>query len=150
MEINVRKFIFKLFNVDSLLHEANIRGQEEERAKQERRGREYNKYDLSIGEQVIVIGNSPSTKNGDILVATVVGHTTCGDKEIPVLEDVNGHQFMSMGVLIPFYQDRFDALKKLTWWERWNIFSGWPSSLDEQSAKNIEEGRPAWDGGDVK
>lgn len=101
-----------------------------------------------IGEKVIVVGNSPSMRTDEpVLVATVVGYDEMGTNFFPILENSNGEKFMTMGKLIPFDQNRYETLMKLSWWEQWNAVSVWGPSIDLQSAANLEAGRPAWDNG---
>lgn len=152
-EKSMRDFIFKILGIQSLITRSYQKGRAEclSEIKNNQEVEKFRKVELNypVGQEVIVVGNSPSLRTNDsVLVATVVGYDEMGSNIFPILENSKKEKFMTMGKIIPFDQNRYNTLKKLTWWEQWNAVSVWGPSIDAQSAKNLEEGRPAWDNGE--
>ena len=86
-------------------------------------------------------GQSPVQK------ATVVGYEDFGHSVHILLQDETGKEFCTGGKIIHFDQNRWDSFQKLAWWEQHNVATEWGPSRNEQEAKNLTEGRPAWDNG---
>ena len=148
----MKNFLLKILGIQSLIESSYQKGRNSviKELKEKEESDKLRKLELNypVGEKVIVVGNSPSMRTKEpVLVATVVGYDEMGTNFFPILENSTGEKFMTMGKIIPFDQNRYETLKKLSWWEQWNAVSAWGPSIDRQSAINLEAGRPAWDNG---
>ena len=79
-----------------------------------------NLINYPVGTKVIIVGNEPCE---DLIIATVVDHMPMTREEImePVFKSENNEKFISMGIIHYWSQEKEDALKKLTWDERFNV-----------------------------
>lgn len=144
----MKQLILRLLGVPDLLQQAKNQGFNEQKKIQSEKDKNRTSVNYPVGSKVMVIGNSPPEPgDGDLLVATVVNYDDLGHSLLPVLEKANGEKFCTMAKLIHFDENRYQVLKRLSWWERWNVVTEWGPSLNSQEATNLEANRPAWDNG---
>lgn len=149
----MKQMLLKLLGVERLLNQARYEAVQAESAERREREAKRVRINYPVGTKVMVIGNSPPPKDAfgadDITVAEVVGYQSHGKQdEFQILRNSKGEEFTTMAKIIRFDEARFDVLKNLTWWQRWNVVTEWGSSLTPETARNLEAGRPAWDNGD--
>ena len=106
------------------------------------------KINYPINSRCILIPNGPAER---ITVATVVGydyHNENSREYFPLFQVDGGPVFATFAKIIPYDENRYEALMKLAWWERWNVVTSFGPSLNAQEALNLENDRPAWDDGE--
>lgn len=140
----MKKFILKLFGLETLIAQAYENGLKDgAKNNQEQQELRRLKVNYPVGTLVMHLSaQSPIQK------ATVIGHEQIKNSSYLVLKDENGKEFITGGKVLLFDQNRWESFQKLLWWEQHNVGTEWGPSLDAQKAKNLEEGRPAWDNGD--
>lgn len=97
-----------------------------------------------IGTKIIVISNEPY-QHGDfneICVGEVLAYdaiTMSGQPVIIYKDERADEEFMSLSEPMYYSQELFDSLSKLTWDERWNIYSRGVSIISKEDAKRKED-----------
>jgi len=93
-----------------------------------------------IGTKVIIIGNEPNKEDPNkLLIGEVVGYENINDKyfikwKAPNVDKV----YMTFSEPLVYSKELENSLNKLTWDERWNIYSrGW-SIISKETAKKKE------------
>lgn len=88
-----------------------------------------------IGTKVISQSNEPN----DLLVGTIVRHEVMHHGVMLVVEDESGKQFALLDKTPAYwYQEREDALRKLSWDERWNVMSKYFYIIDAETKAHKE------------
>lgn len=93
-----------------------------------------------IGMEVMHLSGQDPIKK-----AKVVSYEDFGHSVKLVLQDESGKTFVTGGKVIMFNQNRWNSFQKLSWWDQHNVGTEWGPSINEEQAKNLEAGRPAWD-----
>lgn len=94
-----------------------------------------------VGTKVIIVGNEPTDK---LTIAEVVGHQVITKQEIivPTFYNDDIGEFLSMGIIHLWSQEKEDVLNKLTWDERYNLLTNGFYSL---SKKHIKKKRKVYE-----
>jgi hypothetical protein len=145
----MKNLIFRLLNIPARLQQSFRQGEITEQVRQAERQKNRTQVNYPTGSKVMVISNSPPQGPDEVLVATVSDYQDFGHSLLPVLTKDSGEEFMTMGKIIHYDENRHQVLSKLTWWERWNVVTEFGPSLTKQEATNLEAGRPAWDNGEA-
>ena len=81
------------------------------------------KIDFPLGQKVIYRSNEP----GPLLIGHIVDHQIVGQAQRSILAIVKcqetGKEWMPMGKPIQWTKEREEALKRLQWWEQWNVLT---------------------------
>lgn len=144
----MKNFLINLFGLNLLMKSAYEQGLKDARQRfvLEQKENEDKKIliNFPVGTEVILVGNSPAG-NGATR-GRVVSHERLRENSplVPIIENEKGHRGPTFAHMMRFDQNRWNTLTKLPWWEQWNCVSSWGPSIDAQTAKNLEAGRPAY------
>jgi len=96
-----------------------------------------------IGTEVIIITNEPNrnSKNvNDIIIGTVVDYEDYGHSAFVVYsENTTNAEYVSMTDPLYYSKELEQALNKLDWYERWNIYSRGLSIITKETAQRKEK-----------
>ena len=96
-----------------------------------------------INEKIILIGNEPAKGDNPnkLIIGKVVDHQSVNNDSAFVVykDDDSGEEYMTFSKPMYYSEELKSALLKLTWDERWNIFSGGLSILKKEDKERKEE-----------
>jgi len=95
-----------------------------------------------IDEKIIIIGNEPNKGENPnkLIIGRVTGYQEMngGNTFIVYKEDDSEEEYITLSKPMYYSKELENALLKLTWDERWNIFSGGISIITEETKKRKE------------
>ena len=123
----MKKLLLKLLGIEELLQDAHARGYAKAITENLEAQARVHRANYPIGLRVICFSNCAPAK-----LAKVVQND-----DLLLEDEGTGELFQTMGVIVPYDEERYKALMKLEWWEQWNVVTRWAATLTAEKAAGV-------------